>query len=336
MDVLPRMLLGSRRWDVAQRDLPRLESNQRSDPASQSRKEQWRHGRWCSLFSGVVTLTVPLIALMLSAGCSALPRPVSELRFVATTPNATAAELPADGSGQYWKREQSREIKLGPAWIVQIIERAGPLDEELHRGRRVAVTEFNVEIVDVLFQNPFGHPTMIKSSSAPMPAPTLPVLPGREPSGVGPGGQTPMSTGDQINLSQALQNAFQEYSTGQRPDHRAATGRHRVRRLREVKAQPFGPLVVGTFLKPVSTDTGVVLRTHTVPAPGLGVATCGAAALASAEEEIMRDGRRCRDGRKTSRRHRSQEGRWQQNSIIRWTAAGSPIVLTAQERRVGR
>ena len=82
----------------------------------------------------VVTLTPPLIALMLSAGCSALPRPVSEARFVATTPNATAAELPADGSGQYWKREQSREIKLGPAWIVQIIERAGPLDEELQEA----------------------------------------------------------------------------------------------------------------------------------------------------------------------------------------------------------
>ena len=80
----------------------------------------------------VATLIAPLIALMLSSGCSALPRPVSEARFVATSPNATAAELPADLSGQYWKREQSREIKLGPAWIVEIIERAGPLDEELH------------------------------------------------------------------------------------------------------------------------------------------------------------------------------------------------------------
>ena len=32
----------------------------------------------------IVTLTAPLIALMLSAGCTALPKPVSETRFVTT------------------------------------------------------------------------------------------------------------------------------------------------------------------------------------------------------------------------------------------------------------
>ena len=258
----------------------------------------------------VVTLTAPLIALMLSAGCSALPRPVSEARFVATTPNATAAELPADGSGQYWKREQSREIKLGPAWIVQIIERAGPLDEELHRGRRVAVTEFNVEIVDVLFQNPFGHPTMIKSSSAPMPAPTLPVLPGREPSGVGPGGQTPMSTGDQINLSQALQNVFEQYLRDNGliiVPQQAVTACAGYAKL---KPNPSVRSSWAPFLKPVSTDTGVVLRNphRAGTRPGRGDLRCGGARVGRGGD-YARDGRRCRDGRKTSRRHRSQEGR---------------------------
>ena len=37
----------------------------------------------------VVTLTAPLIALMLSAGCTALPRPVSEVGFVTTAPDPT-------------------------------------------------------------------------------------------------------------------------------------------------------------------------------------------------------------------------------------------------------
>ena len=34
----------------------------------------------------VMTLTAPLIALMLSAGCTALPRPVTEVGFVTTAP----------------------------------------------------------------------------------------------------------------------------------------------------------------------------------------------------------------------------------------------------------
>ncbi len=166
-----------------------------------------------------VTLTAPLIALMLSAGCTALPRAVSETGFVATAPNATAAAVPPDVAGQYWKRDQSREIKFGPAGIVSIIERAGPPDEELTRGRRVAITEFSVEFVDVQFQNPFGHPTMIKSSPA-EPAPTLPVQPGMELSGVGTT-LTPMSTADQIQTSQALRDVFERDIAGERTDHRA-------------------------------------------------------------------------------------------------------------------
>ncbi len=81
----------------------------------------------------VVTLTAPLIALMLSAGCTALPRPDSEVGFVTTAPNATAAQVPPDEAGRYWKRDQPREIKLGRGGIVWIIKRAGPPDDELTR-----------------------------------------------------------------------------------------------------------------------------------------------------------------------------------------------------------
>ena len=85
----------------------------------------------------------------------------------------------------------------------------------------------------------------------------------------------------------------------------------------------------------MSTDTGVVLRTHTVAAPGLGVATCGAAAMASAEAEIKRE-----TGADVVMAVKLRVGTYhkkaalEQNSIIRWTAANSPIILTAQKALV--
>jgi hypothetical protein len=330
MDVLLGMLKGFHRWNFAQSDLLRPDrAIDRPGIPVTSRTMEARKMVLSLLW--VVTLTAPLIALMLSAGCSALPRPISEARFVTTSPNTPAGELPADVSGQYWKREQSREIKVGPAWIVQIIERAGPLDEELHSGRRVAITEFSVEFVDVQLQNPFGHPTMINSDSTPMPAPTLPVQPGREPSAVGPGGQAPMSTGDQINMSQALQNVFEQYLRDNGliiVPQKAVTACAGYTKLKPV---PSVSSSWSLFIKPVTTETGVVLRTHTVAAPGLGVATRDAAALASAEAEIMRETAadvvmavKLRVG--TYHRKAALEP----NSLIRWTTAQGPINLTAQ------
>jgi hypothetical protein len=89
-------------------------------------------------FLWLLTLSAPLIALGLTAGCTPLQRTVSETRFVATTASdpAAAAE-PQDAAGQPWKREHSREIKVWRGGIVSIIEREGPLDEELTVGQRV-------------------------------------------------------------------------------------------------------------------------------------------------------------------------------------------------------
>ena len=282
----------------------------------------------------VVTLMAPLVALMLSAGCSALPRSVSEAHFVSTSPNATAAERSAVLSGQYWKREQSREIKLGPAGIVSIIERDGARDEELHRGCRVALTEFSVEFVDVQFQNPFGHPTMIDSHSGLAGTPRQPVQHGIEPRGVGTR-PMPMSTGDQINTSQALQNAFERHLRENGltiVPQKAVTACAGYTKL---KPKPSFRSSWELFLKPVSTETGVVLRTHTVAAAGLGVSTCGAAALAAAEAEIMREtdadvamAVRLRVG------IYHKKAALEPNSIIRWRGAKGPIILTAQKALV--
>jgi hypothetical protein len=329
MDVLLRMLLGFHLWEIAQSEFRRVDrAVDRSSIPVTPRTMEARDMVLSLLW--VVTLTAPLIALVLSAGCTALPRPVSEVGFVANAPNAAAALVPPEVAGQYWKRNQSHEIKLVPAGIVSIIERTGPPDEELTKGCRVAITEFSVEFVDVQFKNPFGHPTMIKSP----PAPALPVQPGMEPSGVGTS-LTPMSNADQINMSQALHDVFERHlrenglTIVPQKTVTASAG------YAKLKPKPSVSSSWALFLTPESTETGVVFRTHTVAAPGLGVATCSAAAMAAAEADIKREtdadvvmAVKLRVG--TYHKKVALE----QNSIIRWTAANSPITLTAQRALV--
>ena len=329
MDVLLGLLLGSHRGDVAQRELLRLDRTAQrfSIPVTSKTMEAWEMVLY---LLWIVTLTAPLIALTLTAGCTPLPRTASETGFVATANDATAAAVPPDVAGEFWKREHSREIKFGRGGIVSIIERAGPLDEELTVGRRVAITEFSVEFVDVQFENPFGHPTMINSSSAT----TLPVQPGTDLCSARTK-QTPMSTADQIQISQALRDVFERHLRENgliivpQTDVTASAG------YANLKPRPSVSSSWAQFLKPVTTDTSVVLRTHTVAAPGLGVATCGWAALASAESEIKREtdadvvmAVKLRVGTY------HQKAALEQNSSIRWTAADRSITLTAQRTLV--
>ena len=98
-----------------------------------------------------------------------------------------------------------------------------------------------------------------------------------------------MSTGDQINLSQVLQNVFQQYLRDNGliiVPQQAVTACAGYAKL---KPNPSVRSSWAPFLKPVSTDTGVVLSNPHRAGTRPGVATCGAAALASAEEEIMRE-----------------------------------------------
>lgn len=70
----------------------------------------------------ILTLTAPLIALTLTAGCAPLPRTASETSFVATANDATAAAVPPDVAGEFWKREHSREIQISQA-LRDVFER---------------------------------------------------------------------------------------------------------------------------------------------------------------------------------------------------------------------
>jgi hypothetical protein len=278
----------------------------------------------------ILTLTAPLIALALTAGCAPIPMMASETGFVATASDATVATVPPEVAGEFWQREHSREIKFGRGGIVSIIESAGLLDEELTIGRRVAMTEFSVEFVDVKFENPFGHPTMINSSSAR----ARPVQPGTDQRGAR-SQPAPLSLADQIQISQILRELFERHLREigliivPQADVIASAGYAKLKPRQSVSS-PWAQ-----FSTPVTTDTGIVLWTHTVPAPGLGVATCGRAELASAELEIKRETNadivmavKLRVGTY------HQKATLEQNSSIRWMAADRSIILTAQKSLV--
>jgi hypothetical protein len=122
----------------------------------------------------IMVLTAPMVALTLAARGVPLRRTTSGTGCVATANDATAATAPPGVAGAFWQREHSREFKLGRG-VVSITQSAGPPDAELTEGRRIAITEFSVDFVDVRFENPSGHPAMSNSSSARTP----PVQPDR-------------------------------------------------------------------------------------------------------------------------------------------------------------
>jgi hypothetical protein len=329
MDVLLRLLLGSHGWDVAQRELLRLDrTGQRfKSPVTSRTMEGWKMVLY---LVWIMILTAPLIALTLTAGCAPLPRTASETSFTTTANDAAAVAVPPEVAGEFWKREISREIKFVRGGIVSVIESVGPTDEELTVGRRVAMTEFSVEFVEVQFANPFGHPMVIKSSSASTGA----VQPGTDLSSARTP-QRPMSTADQIQISQALRDVFERHLRENgliivpQTEVTASAG------YANLKPRPSVSSAWAQFLKPLTTDTGVVFRTHTVAAPGLGVATCSWPALASAESEIKRETKadvvmavKLRVG------SYHQKAALEQNSSIRWTARDRSITLTAQKALV--
>ena len=147
-------------------------------------------------------------------------------------------------------------------------------------------------------------------------------------------GVTPMSEADQIHVSQALHDVFERHlrdnglSIVPQEDVTACAG------YANLKPRPSVSSSWALFLKPMATETGVVLRTHTVAAPGLGVATCGAAALASAEAEIKREtgadvvmavklrvGTYHQEGRSGTKQHHPMDGGKQSDHLDRSKSA---------------
>ena len=144
-----------------------------------------------------------------------------------------------------------------------------------------------------------------------------------------------MSLADQIQISRILRELFERHLRENGliiVPQKAVTASPGYAKLkpRQSVNSPWGQ-----SLKPVTADTGIVLRTHTVAAPGLGVATCGKAALASAESQIKNETNadvvmavKLRVGTY------HQKAALEQNSSIRWMAADRSIMLTAQKSLV--
>ncbi len=241
----------------------------------------------------------------------------------------------SDVANKYWKRERSREIKVGPTGIVSAIARDGPPDEGLSRGCRVAITEFSVEFVDTRVPNPFAGPVTIRSLSARVFEPARPVAPGTAPGDVG-AIPTAIAASNEIETARALCEGFEKCLRDNSLiviPHETVTACASYARLHpapSVKSSWATP-----FLRTVATDTGIVFRTHTVAAPGLGVATCSATALASAEAQIRRDTNAdivMQVNLRVGTYHGSAA--MEQNSTIRWTSTNGQIVLTAQKSLV--
>ena len=331
MDVLLRMLLESYRWDGIECGLPRRDRAVDRSRVSGTPRTRPARAIVPFLLRFLTVMAPVIVALATLSGCAAFPGRVSEASFVTPVTDRGGAVVLSDVAGQYWKREPSQEIKLGPTGVVSIIARNGPPDEELARGCRVVITEFNVEFVDVQFPNPFGKPTAIRTLSAEVSEPARTMLPGIDPDNAG-AGLRPVAPADEIETAQALRECFEAYlhDNGLIVIPREAV----IACASYARLQP-APTVSSSwalFSRSLVTDTGVVLRLHTVAAPGLGVATCSATALAAAEAQIRRD-----TGADIVMAVKLRVGTYhgsaalEQDSTIRWTSARGPIVLTARK-----
>ena len=279
----------------------------------------------------VVTSMAGLLIPALWAGCMAVPREASEVGSKSSPQGPAVSPDQVALSGQYWKRSFMHEGESASERIASVFEKGGPPVDELTPGRRVAISEFAVEFVGVQFQKPFGHQPMIKPPLIPIPSPMLPVHLGMEVGGVGRR-VTPMPEDDQLATSEALYAAFERYLSecGLVVVPREAIVASAARA--KFKSQPAVNSSLSRFLNLVSTDTGVVMRTHTVAARGLGVATCGAAELAAAESQIKAETHadvllavRLRVG--TYHKKAALE----QQSVIRQLAATGSIILTSRK-----
>jgi hypothetical protein len=278
----------------------------------------------------VVSLMLTLIVPILSAGCSALPKAASEVGSTSSPTDSAVSRDPVALSDQYWKRSRPHEIGFTPGRIIFVEEKGGQPDAELTAGRRIAITEFAVEFVNVQFQKPFGRQPMFKPPFIPIPSPMLLVHLGFELSGIARR-QTPMPDDDQQATSEALYSAFEHYLQERgmvvipRKTVAASTSYAKLKTRPSVNSSP------ALFLNPVASDTGIAMRTHTVSAPGLGIITCGAADLADAEARISGEtgadvvmAVRLRVG--TYRKKAALE----QNSVIRLRAATGQTTFTAR------
>ena len=235
-----------------------------------------------------------LLVLSLVPGCFSPPRRASEVLADPPPKAASVNAVPARADESvvpagYWKRE-------------------GPLEPgaALAKGRRVVVTEFDVELVDLQFQPALERQPMFKLmpntalslTSVVYPVAAFVVLPVAPlvmiPSGalqvIGVGRKnTQMPEEQQEALASELYAAFVKDLRNRRLEPVRDSDLLASPAYRELRKKPFvksSPLMV---LNPIGSDIGRVLHTRTFAAPGLGVLQGTTRSREAAQRKILEE-----------------------------------------------
>lgn len=215
-----------------------------------------------------------LLVICLGAGCLATPRPASSVVPVVYRTSRFAADEAADKlPANYWKH-------TGPAGATTI----------LSPGRRVVVTEFDVEFVDLQLQSGFGPQAAFKLPPLVL-GPFTPLMGlgfGLQLSGLGPKNAR-LSAEQQEGLTAALLTRFEKQLASRGlvvVSQAALAGSESFAALKTKPVVKSSPLLL---LNMAGSDTGFVLHSRTIAAPGLGVVTCRTAQRREAETQILRN-----------------------------------------------
>lgn len=196
--------------------------------------------RWCRAAALLVLTFVP--------GCFSPPRRASEMMATPQTPTVPAGSLAQDGLPPgCWERFGDQDPRIA-----------------LAQGRRVVITEFDVELVDYQFQLPIPRQPMVKGP----PISINPVHMAIKLIGVGRR-YTQMTEEAQQALASDLYNAFLQdlrrrgLEVVSQDELLASSGYAKLSRASLVGSSPL------MYLNRLGSDTGTVLHTRTVAAPGL-------------------------------------------------------------------
>lgn len=212
-----------------------------------------------------------LLVLPLVSGCFSPPRRAAEVMGnPPTAPVPSGVPTHVDEAGlpvDCWKQSGDLEPRV-----------------VLGRGRRVVVTEFDVEFVDLQFQPPIPRQPIFK-------APPISINPVHMAIKVIGFGRryTQMAEEEQQALASDLYNVFLQdlrrrgLELVAQDDWRASPGYAGLRKKSVVRSSPL------MFLNPLGSDTGTVLHTRTVAAPGLCVLQATPDARAAAEARILQE-----------------------------------------------
>jgi hypothetical protein len=226
---------------------------------------------------GSLRSSTALLALAFVAGCYSPPRRAAEVMVnPPSVDGATRVDEMTLPSG-YWRQD-------------------GPLEPRavLAKGRRVVVTAFDVELVELQFQPPTSRQLIFKPMVI-IPV-SGPVALAMAPIGIldliGVGRRkTEIAEDQRQTLASNLYAAFLQDLRQRGLDVVPQDDLLANAAYAELPKQPEARSSLLMGFNPVGTDTGVVLRTRTVPAPGLGILQGAQRDQEVAEARILRETR---------------------------------------------